>query len=81
MRIVLILSLLTLYLILGTVLAYDKICDFNGTVKLNKSDLLPYTSDQFGCLLQKTQDGSGLLMIGFFSVVIILFIYSLTRRG
>lgn len=80
MRIRLALSLLTLYLVLGVVSAYDKMCDFNGSVRLNKSDLLPYTSDQFGCLLQKTQDGSGLLIVGFFSVVIILFIYSLTRR-
>jgi hypothetical protein len=80
MMVKLALSLLTIYLVLGSVLAYDKMCDFNGSVRLNKSDLLPYTSDQAGCLLQKTGDGSGILIFAFVGLLIIIFIYSLGRR-
>ena len=80
MRLKLTLSLLVLYLILSPVLAYNKMCDFNGTVRLNKSDLLPYFSDQTGCGIQKMQDGSGLLIVATFCVFILIFIYGLSRR-
>ena len=80
MRLKLALSLLTVYLIVGTVLAYDKMCDFNGSVRLNKSDLLPYTSDQAGCLFQKTSDGLGIDIIILLVVLILIFIYGLGRR-
>ena len=76
----LIFCVLTLFLLLGSVSAYDAICDFNGSVHLNKSDLLPYASDQSGCMLQKMQDGSGLLIVSFFVLIILVFIYSLARR-
>lgn len=61
-------------------MAYDKICDFNGSVRLNKSDLLPYMSDQVGCGLQKTSDGSALLIVAFVSAAILLVVYGLMSR-
>ena len=79
-RVKLALSLLTIYLVLGSVLAYDKMCDFNGSVRLNQSDLLPYVSDQSGCFLQKTGEGSDILIFSMVSLVILIFIYGLGRR-
>lgn len=80
MRIKLALSFLTIYLILGTVLAYDKICNFNGSVRLNKSDLAPYASDQAGCMFQSMGDGSAILIIALLVLVIAIFLYGLGRR-
>jgi len=80
MRLKLVVSLLLFYLILGSVVAYDKICDFNGSVRLNKSDLLPYLSDQMGCGMQKTSDGSALLIVAFVGAAILLVVYGLMGR-
>jgi hypothetical protein len=80
MRLKPVVSLLLFYLILGSVVASSTICDFNGSVRLNKSDLLPYLSDQVGCGLQKTSDGSGLLIVAFVIAAILLVIYGLMGR-
>ena len=75
----LIFCVLVLFLLLGFVSAYDAGCSFNGSVHLNKSDLVPYVSDQTGCMLQGFQDGSDFMIVGFFVLIIAVFIYGLAK--
>jgi hypothetical protein len=75
------LSILSLVLLLsGTVLAYDISCNFTGRVHLNKSDLAPYTQDQFGCALEHMNESWDILLIVGFVGLIALFLYGLYRR-
>jgi hypothetical protein len=81
MRIKTILSIILIYFIVGSVLASDKICDFNGSVSINKSEIPAYFSDQMGCALQKTADGAGTIIIVLFCLVVLLVAYSMIRRA
>ena len=80
MRIKTILSIILIYFMIGSVLASDKICDFNGSVSLNKTDLPSYFSDQTGCGIQKLSDGFDIILVVFFCLVLLLIAYSFIRR-
>jgi len=56
------------------------ICDFNGTVKLDKRDLANYTSDQLGCAIGKTSDSSSTFIVWGFILVLLVVAYGLWGR-
>jgi hypothetical protein len=72
-------ALAVLLLSSGWVLAYDPACDFNGSVRLNKSDLPSFTRDQLGCGLQRVNDNVSILIISGFVLIGLVILYGMWK--
>lgn len=74
-------SLVVLVSLVGSVSALDDICNFDGAVSLNSSDLASFTSDQFGCALQRISGGWDMIIISFAILIVLLLVYGLYGRN